>query len=372
MICNSCQHPIDERFSFCTFCGEPVTPVPNTTAPAPSIPLPVQPAAPITQPTDPVPAPPVAPPPPMMGTVYPPPVQYLPCQPAPMYSPDFVSQTLRRLGKSGIFKAAFILLCLHFLCCLCNSVLPFLTGFDFAQILPGMYSNDPMFSSMFHSPEFSLLMHIVSGLSLVAPFLLMVSFLKLSSAARDPGGSFAGGTSMLHISSIVSCIVTIVSVTISMVGSFYIVERLFSDYTGYGYGAEPLALLSASDMDSVMTTAYIIVGIIMFFFLLIYVLINAFGIAGLRNIKRSARTGIPNARYCTYLAVVLFISAGFIALSLLSSLSTGLGNGFTPYTLLGNISSLISGVLNLLFGILLCKYSSTVRTGILPYPEMVM
>ena len=357
MICKSCQKAIDESHAYCIYCGVPQA----TNAQTQEIPTSGTVPYPPFYPVVPTMAPPV---------MYQPVMSYYP--PRPVYPPDFIPQTVKRLAKSILYTLGLTFLGLSFLCSLALLILQVAWGQPAIQSMMGPYEFSYEFSLLppAQSMGFSVASYVACALTMIVSFLMLISLFKIFVAARKPERSLVGGARLLRTTAILSCITAVISrfVTAALEnvpGNYY---DEFDDFTipvsfFSPTGAMPSAVLDGSFWISTIFSAL--------FSSVVIVLLYSFAIAAISNFHQSVKGGMPNARGSIYLAVLLFIGAAGAAFSTTFSepfLFGFEGGGVAEMLVLsiGTLEGLLSGVAMLMFGLLICKYNSSVHSGILP------
>ena len=326
MICNHCNQTIDDTVSYCTYCGA---------AQKLETPIPV-----------------VHPPemPPVM--MYPMPYSL----PRPLYyPPKFVTSLIKRLARSPLFSLSILFTLVSTLCAAAGTILDVTmkrTLFDL-----GTFDFRRIFEAGATGGSYPWLTLVVNSALLFLSFLFIVSLLKMSLAARKPDASLVGGVRLLHSTVIVNFILVCVSASLSTFSTFQRMDSLPGQYT----------TSSGAFSKNALAVSSLIFG--MFLGLLMVSILYGFIIAGFSNIKKSVETGVPNARFVRYVAVMLFIGAGATPISILSQ-ALSLTEASAVVSLLAMVKAVLSGIVSLFMGILLCRYSTAVRTGALPKSNM--
>lgn len=327
MICKFCQKALHEGYAYCIHCGK---------AQEPALPVPM-----------------VYPPgvPPVM--MYPVPNVQFPARPL-YYPPNFVTRTIKQLARTPLFSISILFVMVTFLCTAVTIILR--VAENRALYDPLSFDIYRIFETGANGGSYPWLALMINSTSLFISLLSIISLLKISTAARKPGASLASGTGLLYRTSImnysllcVNCIVSLFSLAVNGIGSVFGQNAPMSD-SFFRLGSR--------------ATFEIIFGII--FALTLLSIIHAFVIAGFSHIKKSVETGVPSARYVTYIGVMLFIGSFFSLIILLGAfLNLFISSNFWNVTL-QMILALSSGLSSLFMGILLCRYSFAVRAGILP------
>jgi len=355
MICPQCRNTVQEDILYCAFCGHPlerpeaaVTPefLPATEPE----PLPVM-APPETTPGLPLSAPvpqPFFPPASFPPAPYP---AYTTVSPV-VYPPDFPKTTVRRLTHTRTFKAGLIFTVLSFLFTLALVILTVAAGpsllrsnfFDFTQSYDSLYAL------------------IAYSCTLATSLVLIVALVRLSHSHKSPDLPLVKALGLLTVVPIVACVGSIFSnaVRIFLVDFPVLYSTLFDPYAqNIEWAYWPIAVLV------ILVTAAILIPLYCLAF------------SGFRNIRDAVKTGIPNAKFSAFIAVMLFIFAFSSILTVGTDLLSYFGENLLNFTglytryygivdLISPFNALFSALSSLLLGLTLRRYINCTKKGILP------
>lgn len=310
MFCKNCGAQLSDAARFCSRCGR-----------ARSVTPPVQPVIPPTAPLE------------HPTTILTPPAE-------PVGFADKVRATAKKVGSSPMFLFATI-------CFTLVQVLELLfLRFDgtlesYAELFAefGIYYHDLPISL----ESFFLASSIISML----PRILIVIGLWITygSCVSRKKAANTSGLTMIFVANLMQLVfvcLILLAALLSLIILYNSADNLFG-----------------TDKD-ILEAVLLIVGVMLlavFAFLLLHSIKVCTTVS---NVRSTLKTGIPNKRASRFVAVMCFISSGFMVLSLLGSfLGVILFNEALPvYTLITIVSSLLTAVLEILFGVLIFSYRS--------------
>ena len=272
--------------------------------------------------------------------------------PPVVYPPDFPKTLVRRLTRTHTFRAGLVFLVLSFL-------------FVLAQVLLIVTTKPSLFQRDF--PDFTqsqnnLLMLISNSYFLLISLFLIVVLVRLSGSYKAADRPLVKSLSLLTSVPIVACVGFLFSYFAGILLVFFPYFRTMF-LNEYSQNAE--------------LTYWSTVGIIVLLAAAIAILLYCFAFFGFRNIRNAVKTGIPSAKYVSFIAVMLFFLGLFSVWTFVTSLLPYFGqnplysDGFAPdsfriicFILL--LRPLFLVLSSLLMGITLSRYARCTKKGILP------
>ena len=292
----------------------------------------------------------------------PPPVPYAAAPPYPLYtlappvvySPDFPKTLVRRLTRTHTFRAGLIFVILSFLFNLVRVVLT-------VAAEPSLLRTDYFLN--FTQSHDSMYLLISNSGALLVSLVLIVALIRLSGSHKAADLPLFKALGLLTAVPIVAC-----------VGTFF---SSFASILLVDLPSLHSTIFSLPDFQASPWAYWLIAVLAVLLLAAIFIPLYYFAFAGFRNIRDAVKTGIPSARFCTFIVVILFILA-FSALSspiasLLGYFGEELLNFAGLYTyhygILDFVSmaqTFLSGLSSLFLGITLSRYVSCTKKGILP------